>query len=127
MRSGEQNPVVTETQTVVDAMEVMTHTPGRPGSVSVVDAGGRLVGFYTDGDLRRNLEAALAQGEFAFLESPVSEVMTRNPLSIGTDCLAGEAQRILREKKIDQLPVVDEENRPVGLLDVQDLLTVRIV
>jgi arabinose-5-phosphate isomerase len=127
MRAGEQNPVMSESQSVVDAMAAMTHTPGRPGSVSIVDANGKLVGFYTDGDLRRNIEAALAGGDFTFLESPVAEVMTREPLYIETDCLAGEALRILREKKIDQLPVVDVERRPVGLLDVQDLLTVRIV
>jgi arabinose-5-phosphate isomerase len=65
--------------------------------------------------------------DFSFLEQPVSAVMTRNPVSIGTNSLAGEALRILREKKIDQVPVVNEKNQPVGLLDVQDLLTVGIV
>jgi arabinose-5-phosphate isomerase len=127
MRAGEQNPVIGAGQTVVAAMKAMTHTPGRPGAVSVVDDDGRIVGFYSDGDLRRGIENSLAGGDFAFLESPISAVMTRDPIAIGIDQLAGEAMRILREKKIDQIPVVDDQNRPVGLLDVQDLLTVRIV
>jgi len=127
MRSGEQNPVVHEGQTVVEAMSVMTHTPGRPGAVSVVDENQQIVGFYTDGDLRRSIKNALVQKDFSFLEKPISSVMTRNLLSIKTGCLAGEGLRILREKRIDQIPVVDEDNRPIGLLDVQDLLSVRIV
>jgi arabinose-5-phosphate isomerase len=127
MRAEEQNPTMRENQTVVEAMSVMTHTLGRPGAVSVVGEDGAIVGFYTDGDLRRNIKDALVKKDFAFLERPVSDVMTREPISIKTNCLAGEALRILREKKIDQIPVVDENNHPVGMLDVQDLLTVRIV
>ena len=128
MRAGDQNPVVTENQTVVDAMSAMTNTPGRPGSVSVVSKNeGKLIGFYTDGDLRRGIKNALTHKDFDFLENPVSAVMTKNPTAIHHDRLAGEALRILREKKIDQIPVIDENERPVGLLDVQDLLTVRLV
>jgi len=127
MRAGDQNPVVGETQTMLDAMKAMTHTPGRPGAVSVVNNEGEIVGFFTDGDLRRGIEKALASKDLAFLESSIAEVMTRRPISIELNCLAGEALRILRERKIDQIPVVDEENHPVGLLDVQDLLSVRIV
>lgn len=127
MRAAEQNPVVGQDQTVVDAMSVMTHTPGRPGAVSVVDGDGKVVGFYTDGDLRRGIKDALAGKDFAFLESPIAAVMTRDPVSIGPECLAGEALRILREKQIDQIPVVDKDKKPIGLVDVQDLLAVRIV
>lgn len=127
MRARDQNPVVREDQPVVEAMSVMTHTPGRPGAVSIVDQEGRIVGFYTDGDLRRGIEDAMAGRDFSFLEKPISAVMTRNPTSIGMGRLAGEGLRLLKEKKIDQIPVVDSKGRPVGLLDVQDLLTVRIV
>jgi len=127
MRAGEQNPVISMEGTVIQAMSVMTNTPGRPGAVSIVDKEGRLAGFYTDGDLRRNIEAAVARGDMSFFEKPIAEIMTRNPKHIHEDKLAGEALRILRENKIDQVPVIDEDGRPVGLLDVQDLLAVRIV
>ena len=56
------------------------------------------------------------------LERPVSEVMTRSPSSVGPELLVVEAARVMRERKIDQVPVVDGEGRPVGLLDVQDVL-----
>ncbi len=127
MRAREQNPVVQEDAPVMEAMSVMTHTPGRPGAVSVVDKDGVIVGFYTDGDLRRGIKDAMDGKDFSFLEKPVSAVMTRNPTSIKVERLAGEGLRLLKEKKIDQIPVVDDKDRPVGLLDVQDLLTVRIV
>ena len=105
----------------------MTNTPGRPGAVSLVDEDGRLSGFYTDGDLRRSIESAAACRDMAFFEKPITGVMTREPKHIHQDKLAGEALRILREFKIDQIPVIDDDMKPVGLLDVQDLLTVRIV
>ena len=127
MRAGEQNPVVSMESTMIQAMSVMTNTPGRPGAVSIVDKNGRLAGFYTDGDLRRNIEAAVGRGDMSFFEKPIATIMTRNPKHIHRDKLAGEALRILRENKIDQVPVIDEDGRPVGLLDVQDLLAVRIV
>jgi arabinose-5-phosphate isomerase len=57
----------------------------------------------------------------------IKEVMTKNPTVVYQDMLAAEAMRILQEKKIDELPVVDKLNRPVGLLDVQDLLKVGLV
>jgi arabinose-5-phosphate isomerase len=127
MRSGEQNPVLNESASVLSAMSIMSNTPGRPGAVSLVDDEGLLTGFYTDGDLRRNIEAATKKNDFSIFERPMTEYMTKNPKNILPDRLAGEALRILRDNKIDQLPVIDEDLRPIGLLDVQDLLTVRIV
>ncbi|MHC4941860.1 MAG: KpsF/GutQ family sugar-phosphate isomerase [Planctomycetota bacterium] len=127
MRSGDQNPVLSQASAVIGAMSVMTNTPGRPGAVSLVDEAGKLAGFYTDGDLRRRIEKATAEGDFSFLQRPIKEIMTKNPKCILYDKLAGEALRILRENKIDQIPVIDEESKPIGILDVQDLLTVRIL
>lgn len=127
MRSSEQNPMIEEDKEVIQAMSVMSNTPGRPGAVSLVDETGVLTGFYTDGDLRRNIETATSQGDYSFFKKPISEFMTRDPKCIRFDNLAGEALRILRENKIDQIPVIDEDRKPIGLLDVQDLLTVRIV
>ena len=119
MRSGQANPVVKEGCQVLEALKVMTHTPGRPGAVSVVDGKGRLTGFFTDGDLRRRLGRRQD-----FLKGAIKEVMTRNPKTIREDSLAAEAYNILKVNKIDQLPVVDKKGIPVGILDVQDLLEV---
>jgi arabinose-5-phosphate isomerase len=127
MRSDEQDPVIHQDQTIIQAMSVMTNTPGRPGAVSITDDTGKLAGFYTDGDLRRNIEAAVAKSDWSFFEKPISDIMTTRPKCIHLDKLAGEALRILRENKIDQIPVIDDDSKPIGLLDVQDLLAVRIV
>jgi arabinose-5-phosphate isomerase len=122
MRKGEENPLVAVTATVAEAVRVMTRTPGRPGATSVVDGDGRLVGIFTDGDLRRLLE----RGDYS-RELLVEAVMGRNPRTIRPDLLVLEAARILGEAKVDQVPVVDEAGRPVGLLDVQDLLAARLI
>ena len=97
-------------------------THARAGSASVVDAKGRLSGIFTDGDLRRNLESGIQ-----ITELPVREVMTADPVRVKPQMLAAEAIRLLQEKKIDELPVVDDKSRPVGLLDVQDLLKAGLI
>ncbi len=122
MRKGEANPLVRERQTLADCVAVMTRTPGRPGAATVVDARGRLVGVFTDGDLRR-----LVEGHQVDFRARVGTVMTRNPRTVRPDALVADAARVLRSAAIDQVPVVDEEGRPVGLLDVQDLLAAKVL
>lgn len=122
MRTGERNPRVQSGATVLQAIEVMTRTPGRPGATSVVDQAGKLLGFFTDGDLRRLIERGLANPR----ERTIDEAMTRNPRSIGPDMFALEALAFLHQHAIDQLPVVDADGRLIGLLDVQDLLNLKI-
>jgi len=117
MRKGEENPVINEDAIVTDALKIMTDTKGNPGAVNIIDINNKLAGFFTDGDLRRNLHKGTS-----FLNNAIKEVMTRNPKSITTGCLASEAYMILRENKIDQLPVVDSNNTPIGIVDVQDIL-----
>lgn len=119
MRAGEANPVASENLSVKDALKIMTETKGCPGAVNIVNQQNKLIGFFTDGDLRRRL-----QSDIAFLDFPIKEVMTRSPKMIKRDNLALEAYRILRENKIDQLPVVDENHSPVGVIDVQDMLDI---
>ena len=80
------------------------------------------MGIFTDGDLRRHLET-----EPHLIDKKVRDVMTKSPSSIRPERLAAEAFDILRSKKIDELPVVDGKGRPVGLLDVQDLLKAGLV
>lgn len=120
MRSGTSNPIVPETMKVRDVLYRITRS--RAGSATVTDRSGRVAGIFTDGDLRRHLRA----GE-KLLAQPVSQVMTRNPIAIAADKLAVEALELLRMKKIDEVPVVDSKKKPVGLLDVQDLLKSGIV
>lgn len=120
MRKGARNPVAAADVTLRQALAVMSGE-GSPGAVSLVDEDGRLVGFFTDGDLRR----LMRDGDAEALDRPVSEVMTRDPRAIITaESLVAEAYRLLRDFRIDQVPVVDEGGRPVGILDVQDWLDV---
>ncbi len=119
MRKNDANPVADEDTPLLDVLAVMTETAGKPGAVSIVDKQKKLAGFFTDGDLRRHLQDGIT-----FLHCSVKEVMTRSPKVIHARCLAAEAYKILRDYKIDQLPVVDDSNTPVGIIDVQDLLGV---
>ena len=105
-----------------DAASVYKITSARAGSATGVDTTGRLKGIFTDGDLRRRLK----DGEIV-LSFSVDKLMTRNPVTIGPDRLAAEALEILRSKRIDEVPVVDPKRRPIGLLDVQDLLKAGLV
>jgi len=125
MRRGEMLPTIAAGSSLVAAVERMTSTPGRPGAVIVIGAEGLFAGIYTDGDLRRNLLAARAAGDFGLFARPIDDVMTRQPVSVRPEQLVSEARRVLRERKIDQVPVVDAGGRAVGLLDVQDLLDLR--
>ncbi len=121
MRTGEANPIVSEDSPVLDVLLAMTS--GRnAGVATVVDGDGRLIGLFTDGDLRRCLAR-----DADVLTRRAADVMNPKPTVIRDDRLATEAHKILREHRWDNLPVVDADGRPVGMLDVQDLLDARIV
>jgi len=122
MRTGTRNPTVRWDVSLRETAAVMTRTEGRPGAASVVDAQGKLIGIFTDGDLRRLVQ----RGEVDFAR-PVSAVMGKSPRTVGPDDLATSAAEMLRHSQVDQLPVVDDVGRPVGLLDVQDLLAARLL
>jgi arabinose-5-phosphate isomerase len=122
MRTGEELPLVALGTRVMDVLLKMSRTRGKPGAALVVDAAGKLSGIFTDGDLRRLLE----NGDTTRLDEPIDEFMGRDPKWVGPEQLVDEAQRLLKEYRVDQIPVLDEERRPVGLLDVQDLLDIRI-
>lgn len=124
MHSGEGNPVAPMSATVLDALLVMTKASVR-GAVSIVDEDGRLRGLFTDGDFR-----VLMQREkdwAAVMRRPVAEVMTRTPTTISPNALAAEAARIMQDRQFDNLPVIDEKGRAVGMLDIQDLIRAGIV
>ena len=122
MRTGSRNPTVRWDASLRETAAVMTRTEGRPGAASVLDAQGKLIGIFTDGDLRRLVQS----GEVDFAR-PVSAVMGKSPRTVGPDSLATAAAEMLRDTQVDQLPVVHGEGRPVGLLDVQDLLAAHLL
>jgi arabinose-5-phosphate isomerase len=122
MRTGDANPLISDQATLEEVVVVMTRTPGRPGAANVIDRRGRLVGIFTDGDLRR-----LAESHSLDLTQRIASVMARRPRCIGPEELVLSAAALMRELRVDQLPVVDGDGRAVGLLDVQDLLAIRVV
>lgn len=101
---------------------LLSITKARCGSACIVDSKGKLVGIFTDGDLRRHLKKGSR-----LLDQQVKEIMTKNPTVISDDKLAAEALRIMNQRHIDEIPVVDISGKSVGLLDVQDLLKAGIV
>ncbi len=119
IRKNDGNPTAPGDIPLREALRVMGGR-GSYGAISLVDENGKLVGFFTDGDFRRLMQ----DGDPEALDRPVSEVMTRDPKTIGLESLAAEAYQMLRDFRIDQVPVVDEDGRPVGILDVQDWLDV---
>ena len=121
MRTGKELPLVALGTSVVDVILTMSRTPGRPGAALIVDREQHLSGIFTDGDLRRLLERGIAQ-----LEQAVDGFMGRSPKTIDPTAFVDDAERLLREHKIDQIAVVDATGRAVGLVDVQDLLDTRV-
>ena len=120
MRRGQANAIVNENKKVSQVLFAIT--AARAGAAIIVDKSGRLKGIFTDGDLRRHLESDKNLGGRL-----IKEVMTKNPTVVKKEMLAAEAMRILQAKKIDEVPVVDKNMRPLGLLDVQDLLKAGLV
>ena len=125
MRKGSGNPVVKESKKVKDVL--LAITASRAGSATVVDKNWRVKGIFTDGDLRRHLGNIKAVSDRPLLERKVKDVMTKNPRTIKKGCLAVEALRILQEYKIDEIPIVDEKLKVIGLVDVQDLLKAGLI
>jgi arabinose-5-phosphate isomerase len=115
MRGGRFHAIVKEDEIVKNVLIAITEA--KAGSATVVDNDGKVCGIFTDGDLRRNIEK-----DPMITKKQVSKVMTKNPISIHMDTLAFEALRIIKDKKIDELVVVDDNKRPVGLVDEKDLL-----
>lgn len=115
MRTGDRFPCQPQTCTTQEAIIAMTRA--KAGCLALVDpANGELTGVFSDGDFRRS---ALTGPDF--LQRPVLEFMTRNPVLVRDHALAVDALKIFEDSKIDDLLVVDEKNCPVGLVDGQDL------
>ncbi|MBS3958171.1 MAG: KpsF/GutQ family sugar-phosphate isomerase [Xanthomonadaceae bacterium] len=121
MHAGEAVPRVRPEASIAEALVVMSR--GRLGMTAVVDEAERLVGVFTDGDLRRALDNA----QLDVRRDAVWQVMGRSPKTIGPGELASAAVHAMEAHKINALVVVDDEGRVVGALNFIDLLRARVV
>lgn len=117
MRKGRNNPLVTAKATVQDALFVMTKIGGT-GATSVVDKNGKLLGYFTDGDLRRILQ----KDGTNVLSRNITEVMTKNPYHLLDTLPAIEAAKMIHKTHVDNLPVLDKTGKVVGIIDEKDLI-----
>jgi arabinose-5-phosphate isomerase len=120
--AGQNLPLVPDTCTVIEAERRAAQVGRRPGAIMLVDSKGVLSGIFTDGDLRR-----LILKDAAELSRPVAQVMTRSPRTLPDSSLVRDAVRMFREFRQDEIPVLDDAGRPVGILDVQDLIAMKLV
>ncbi|MGE3804710.1 MAG: SIS domain-containing protein [Gemmataceae bacterium] len=120
MHTGERLPLVPMGARVRDAIYTMTLK--RLGSAFVVDAAGRLAGFFSDGDLRR-----LLHRDSQPLDDFIEQVMTQSPKSVRGELLAVDALDIMEEHSITVLPVLDDDGRPVGAVHLHDLVQAGLV
>ncbi len=119
--AGKNLPLILCTKSVEDALH-QADEGRRPGAMVLVKASGELAGIFTDGDLRR-----LVLRQPAALREPVERVMTKNPRTLYEDALVQDAVAMFREFRQDEIPVVNSAGKPVGMLDVQDLIAMRLV
>jgi arabinose-5-phosphate isomerase len=120
---GDNLPVASDRLTVGQVLHEVSAIKRRSGAVILVDESGRISGIFSDGDLRR----LVTDDDGTALKKSIREVMTRNPKRIGVDQLASEAMAVMRQFRIDELPVVDSDQKPVGLIDVQDLVVLKML
>ncbi len=120
MRGPEQMALVPPNAVIRDVLLEMARR--RAGSAVAVNEGGTLAGIFTQGDFARHLAA-----NPNLLELAVTPFLTAKPVTVRSSALAFEVLRILERHRIDDLVVVDAENRPVGLVDTQDLARFRLV
>ena len=105
-------------QTLRSALVNQSRPGRRTGAIMVVDAKGKLAGIFTDSDLARLLETRRE----ASIDQPISAVMTKNPKSVLAGTLLPVACEILAAKKISELPVVNVAGKPLGLIDITDIV-----
>lgn len=115
-------PLVPQGVSVGEALQRAHGTGRRPGAIMLIDEQSHLAGIFTDGDLRR-----LILRDAGELSRPVHEVMTKAPRTLPDSALVRDAVAMFREHRQDEIPVVNSQNHPVGLLDVQDLIAMKLV
>ncbi len=121
-RPGEKLPIANCGQTIGQMCDELKDV-ARRGAVMIVDQSGKLAGIITDADLRR----AMADKGTGVFDCKTNEIMTPDCKRVTESTLAAEAMALFHEYRIDELPVVDEKDRPVGMIDVQDIVAIKIV
>jgi arabinose-5-phosphate isomerase len=120
MRTGDRCARVQTGKPVREALIAMTGA--KAGCVAVVEADDTLAGIMTDGDLRRHLIETPN-----LVDRPIESVMTHNPITLKKEMLALEILNIYEKHNIDDLIVVDERNRVIGAVDIQDMPKLKIL
>lgn len=121
--AGHNLPVALHTRTLREALSAAAGVARRPGAMLLVDPdSGKLTGIFTDGDLRR-----LVLNDPSALDRPALDSMTRTPRTLSDTALVRDAIHMIQQYRQDEIPVVDAHGKPVGILDVQDLIAMRLV
>lgn len=118
MRTGSQLRTAFEWQTIRDVLVAQSRPGRRSGAVIITCASGRLTGLFTDSDLARLFEARRDEQ----LDQPISAAMTCNPITVSADTMLPDAIHLMSSRKLSELPVVDGLRRPIGMLDITDVL-----
>ncbi len=119
MRPLSECRLADESQSLRSVLVKLSRPGRRTGAIMLQDSSGRLVGIFTDSDLAKLLEHAAE----ALLDEPIARCMTRHFQVVRQGELMPVALRILGQRKISELPVVDVDNRPIGLIDVTDVMS----
>lgn len=122
-KKGENLPLYHESITLSDMLHERARIQRPPGAVLLTSDDGKLSGIFTDGDLRRLITSDPAGAPAKIIR----DVMKRNPKRISADALASDAMAMMRPLRIDELPVVDAQDYPLGLIDIQDLVVLKML
>ena len=118
MRPLAECRVASQDETVRDVLVKVSKPGRRSGAIMLVDADGRLTGIFTDSDLARLFEQHREQ----LLDVPIAEVMTARPVMVEVDSLVADAVEMIARRKISELPVVDPQGCPAGMIDITDVV-----
>ncbi len=123
-RAGDNLPLIDDCHTLEEAMaEAAANYPRRAGALILVNAKRKLSGIFTDADFRR----LITREGGAALKRPIADVMTKSPRCLLDTSLVRDAVQMVRELRVDELPVVNAAGKPVGLIDVQDLISLKVI
>lgn len=118
MRQGADLRIAPQTDTVRAVFAQVRHSGRRTGAIMLADGDGKLAGLFTDSDLARLFE----NRQDAAIDRPIAEVMTAKPVVVTPETKVTAALDILKARKFSELPVVDSDGRPIGMLDITDLI-----
>jgi arabinose-5-phosphate isomerase len=126
MHSGSELPLISNTSSVMDALKLLRHDDRnfRFGCVGITDENANLVGILTEGDFNERLKS---DPEAKFLKEKCENIMIKNPKSIKPDQLATEALNIMDNYNIKVMFVVDDSKKPVGIIQLYDLLAAGVI